>query len=348
MPSEFWVTQPVGRGESIGTIDPKPTIKIVSTTLPKMFSWRTISDIPKITNFLEKFYVEDVSSKYRLSYSNEFFEFLFNHPKHREEYSLGLLCNNELVGYILAREHDLVLRTDHYPAVSINFLCIDKEFRNQNLAPLMIKEITRISHLNGIFRAVFTAEKDYGFSICKARYYHYPMNGENLLKGAIIDDIDEALVIPVLRIGTAPLDDPSKIFYLYEKMCKNFIIHEQMNQDAFNQVFKGQNDAFITIYNQEAEEFASFFIINTKCIDSNVILKRAYLYYWAGSSAIINDAISYAYSIGVDMFDILNTAQNDSLIRGLGLLEGSGTLKYHLFNVKEEVMSASDVNFILF
>lgn len=39
----------------------------------------------------------------------------------------------------------------------INFLCIHKKLRSKRLAPVLIKEITRRSHLEGIFQAVYTA-----------------------------------------------------------------------------------------------------------------------------------------------------------------------------------------------
>jgi glycylpeptide N-tetradecanoyltransferase len=348
--SEFWITQPVGRGKSIGTIDPTPSLNVNPTQLPHLFSWRTVDDVSKISKFLEKFYVEDVSCKYRLLYSCDFFKFLFEHPKHKKEYSLGLFYRDEMIGYILAREHDLVLRNIHHPAVSINFLCIDREFRNKNFAPLMIKEITRIANLNNIFKAIFTAERDYGFSISKARYYHYPLRVENLLKAEIIESPDEIMEAPFKRNDTIIAKDipQSKIYSLYHKMCKDFTIHEEIPNNICDQVFSGKEDVIVTIYNEHSEEFASFFIIKTVCIDSGIVLKRAYLYYWAGSTRIVQDAIAVAYQMDVDMFDILNIAQNNEIIKSLKLLEGSGVLNYHLFNLNEEPLDSSNINFILF
>lgn len=39
----------------------------------------------------------------------------------------------------------------------INFLNVHKKLRSKRLAPVMIREITRRSHLHGIFQAVYTA-----------------------------------------------------------------------------------------------------------------------------------------------------------------------------------------------
>lgn len=39
----------------------------------------------------------------------------------------------------------------------INFLCVHKKLRSKRLAPVLIREITRRSHLEGIFQAAYTA-----------------------------------------------------------------------------------------------------------------------------------------------------------------------------------------------
>lgn len=38
----------------------------------------------------------------------------------------------------------------------INFLCVHKKLRSKRLAPVLIKEITRRSHLEGVFQAAYT------------------------------------------------------------------------------------------------------------------------------------------------------------------------------------------------
>ena len=41
--------------------------------------------------------------------------------------------------------------------VEINFLCVHKRMRSKRVAPVLIREITRRVHVNGIFQAVYTA-----------------------------------------------------------------------------------------------------------------------------------------------------------------------------------------------
>ena len=41
--------------------------------------------------------------------------------------------------------------------VEINFLCVHKKLRSKRMAPVLIKEITRRVHKEGLFQAVYTA-----------------------------------------------------------------------------------------------------------------------------------------------------------------------------------------------
>lgn len=59
--------------------------------------------------------------------------------------------------------------------VEINFLCVHKKLRTKRLAPVLIMEITRRVHLEGIFQAAFTAGVFLPTPVARCRYviYHY-------------------------------------------------------------------------------------------------------------------------------------------------------------------------------
>lgn len=345
---KFWKTQPVERGKSVGIINNTVNAVSAQTPLPEGFRWAVVEDVEKIVEFLNKYYVEDSASEYRISYSNKFFDFLFSFPKHKSEYSLGLFKGDSLVGYIMAREHEMSLRNKSYRIVSANFLCLSKEYRNRDFAPLLIREITRIANLNGIFQAIFTAEKELGFSICKVSYYHYPMNASRLLNSKMIDSLNDAKPIPVCREDTKLVSDPSVFNEAYQQMSKKFVLHERFSPDAFKHVFTGMPNAFYTLYNENTSEFASFYLVDTLCLLSGISIKRAYLYYWSGTEQIIQDAIAISHKLGVDMFDALETADNLPVLKKLRFIVGTGALRYHIYNIKEETIPGECFNFLLF
>jgi hypothetical protein len=65
--------------------------------------------------------------------------------------------NNKLVGFISAVPANIKIRDHTQRLVEINFLCVHKRLRSKRVAPVLIKEITRRVHLEGIFQAVYTA-----------------------------------------------------------------------------------------------------------------------------------------------------------------------------------------------
>ena len=222
MTNQFWSTQPVDRGESKGVIDKTKHASESKIPLPNGLRWEIVQDIDKITKFLDKFYVEDIDSIYRLSYSNAFLKFMFEYPHHKKEYSIGLFDNEKMVGYIMGREHMANLRNEKFRMLSVNFFCIDRNYRTLGLAPLMIKEITRTANINGIYQAVFTAEKDHGFSIARAEYYHYPLNLELLEDVELINPGFISPKLPILRnqSSLAKDSDLPNIYQLYLEKFK--------------------------------------------------------------------------------------------------------------------------------
>lgn len=64
----------------------------------------------------------------------------------------------------------------------INFLCIHKKLRSKRLAPVLIKEITRRSHLEGIFQAAYTGGVVLPKPVSTCRYYHRSLNPKKLVE----------------------------------------------------------------------------------------------------------------------------------------------------------------------
>lgn len=350
MGNRFWNTQPVGKNRENGVINMSMTAISQVTELPFDLKWESINNVKKISKFLRKYYVEDVSSSYRLCYSNSFIEFLIDYPLHKPEYSLGMLKNNKLIGYILGREHLVRINNDKIKMLSVNFLCLNKKYRKRNLAPLLITELTRIANQNGVFQAVFTSEKSYGFSFCSAHYFHYPINIENLVLAELINKNFKSSQNLTFRKNTrlASIEDLDKIHSIYREKVERSQIFEYFDRSMFLFNFQNRNNVMRIVYNEESIEFASFYIVNTYCIEKNLEIKRAYLYYWSGSTDIIVDAIEMARHLNIDMFDLIDVGDNKKVIRKLGFGEGTGILKYHFFGYDKTPVSGSDIDFILF
>lgn len=64
----------------------------------------------------------------------------------------------------------------------INFLVVHKKLRSKRLAPILIKEVTRRTHLRGIFQAIYTAGAFLPTPVTRCQYYHRNLNPPKLVK----------------------------------------------------------------------------------------------------------------------------------------------------------------------
>jgi len=64
----------------------------------------------------------------------------------------------------------------------INFLVVHKKLRSKRLAPLLIQEVTRRTHLKGIFQAIYTSGTILPTPFTRCQYYHRNLNPPKLVK----------------------------------------------------------------------------------------------------------------------------------------------------------------------
>lgn len=64
----------------------------------------------------------------------------------------------------------------------INFLCVHKKLRSKRLAPLLIQEVTRRTHLKGLFQAIYTSGTFLPTPFSRCQYYHRNLNPAKLVK----------------------------------------------------------------------------------------------------------------------------------------------------------------------
>lgn len=64
----------------------------------------------------------------------------------------------------------------------INFLCVHKKLRSKRLAPVLIKEVTRRVHLEGIFQAIYTAGVIIPTPVSVCQYHHRLLNIPKLVE----------------------------------------------------------------------------------------------------------------------------------------------------------------------
>ena len=101
-------------------------------------------------------------------------------PGYKKSWHVGLRATHndkrKLCAFISGIPVTLRVRNNTFASVEINFLCIHKKLRSKRLAPVLIKEITRRCHLEGIWEAVYTAGVVLPKPVATCRYFHRALN----------------------------------------------------------------------------------------------------------------------------------------------------------------------------
>ncbi|KAG2183228.1 hypothetical protein INT43_006232 [Umbelopsis isabellina] len=193
---QFWNTQPVPQyGENIteeGPIEPsvpRDQVRQEPYALPKEFEWCEVDitnekEITELYQLLTLNYVEDDDAQFRFDYSAPFLKWALQPPGWKKSWHVGVRVssNKKLVAFIsgtpaAVRSH----KTVHH-LTEINYLCVHKKLRSKRLAPVLIKEVTRRSHLEGVFQAVYTAGTVLPKPVATCRYYHRSLNPKKLVE----------------------------------------------------------------------------------------------------------------------------------------------------------------------
>lgn len=103
-------------------------------------------------------------------------------PGWDKKYHVGVRAtqSRKLVAYISAIPAHIRIRGKEVLTSEVNFLCVHKKLRGKRLAPVLIKEITRISNLDGIWQGLHTGGIVLPRPVSTCRYYHRALNWQKL------------------------------------------------------------------------------------------------------------------------------------------------------------------------
>ncbi|KXN86917.1 Glycylpeptide N-tetradecanoyltransferase [Leucoagaricus sp. SymC.cos] len=327
---KFWGTQPVpqlGEGPPIddGYIEPSKPVGEVRQEpypLPKDFEWSMVDmsdpkQCKEVYDLLSANYVEDDQASFRFQYSAEFLQWALMPPGYHKEWHIGVrvAATKKLVAFISGIPMTLRVRKNVIHVTEINYLCVHKRLRSKRLAPVLIKEVTRQTHLKGIFQAIYTAGVVVPTPISVCKYYHRSINVPKLVEIGFcyvprsmtqarmirINAVPNSLSIPGIR--EMEEKDVLQVASLFTKYIKRFSMLPIFDVDEIKHQFlsgKGQGNvgdggpgrrrgqvtwAYV-VENPETHQisdFISFYSLPSTVIgdQKHPILEAAYLYYYA-------------------------------------------------------------------
>jgi len=103
-------------------------------------------------------------------------------PGWKRKYHVGVRASQsrKLVAFISAIPCRLRVRENYIMCSEVNFLCIHKKLRGKRLAPVLIKEVTRISNTEGVWQGLYTAGIVLPRPVSTCRYFHRSINWQKL------------------------------------------------------------------------------------------------------------------------------------------------------------------------
>ncbi|KAG6004613.1 glycylpeptide N-tetradecanoyltransferase [Claviceps maximensis] len=385
---KFWQTQPVPRfGDEAKKFDEGPlrvqTVDEVDTepqALVAGFDWVTVDladddEMKEVYELLNGHYVEDDEAMFRFNYIPEVLRWAMMAPGWQRKYHIGVRAtqSRKLVAFISAIPVQIRVRNKTFTTSEVNFLCVHKKLRGKRLAPVLIKEVTRISNLDGIWQGLYTAGVVLPRPVSTCRYYHRALNWTKLhecgfsplpagskpqyqvRKYALPDD--------TATKGLRPMQerDVDAVVALLTRYLARFDMAPEFTSEEARHWFLPKKDAKQVIWsyvvednNKNITDFFSFFCVESSIIKNNDVLRVAYLFYYATEAglttaatspldktalktrlnALINDALILAKKARLDVFNALSLMDNALFLEQQKFGGGDGQLHYYLFNYR--------------
>ncbi|OBS19649.1 hypothetical protein FPOA_11374 [Fusarium poae] len=384
---KFWQTQPVPKFGEDNNLEEGPlriqkveeVDKEPSALIPG-FEWVTMDltkeeEIKEVYELLNKHYVEDDEAMFRFNYSPTILRWAMMPPGWKKEYHVGVRASQSglLCAFISAIPVHLRVRDNVVTCSEVNFLAIHKKLRGKRLTPVLIKEITRRSNLDGIWQGLYTAGVVLPKPVSTCRYFHRAINWQKLYecgfsplpanskpqyqvrKYALPDD--------TAIKGLRPLQekDIEAVMDLYHRYNKRFDMTPQMSREEAIHWFlpkTGPNEQqavwtyVVEDENNKITDFFSFFCIESTAIGNTKhnVIKVAYMFYYGTEvglqdkfdkaalkkrlNDLVHDALIISKRYKFDVFNALTLMDNALFLEQQKFGAGDGQLHYYLFNYR--------------
>ncbi|XP_041478649.1 glycylpeptide N-tetradecanoyltransferase 2-like [Lytechinus variegatus] len=378
----FWATQPVPNLEENVSMEVNEAVEPDKTeirkepySLPNGFSWDTLdihseAELKELYNLLNENYVEDDDNMFRFDYSAEFLQWALTPPGWLRDWhcTVRVNTNKKLVGFISAVPARIKVNGKIVRMVEINFLCVHKKLRSKRVAPVLIREITRRVHLQGIFQAVYTAGVVLPKPISTCRYWHRSLNPKKLVEvkfSHIGRNMTLQRTIKLYKLpeetktpGLRPIQpkDMKKCHKLLSDYLNKFKLAPVFDLEEFKHWFTPRPNivsAYVAEVDGELTDMISFYTLPSSIMHHPVHkqLKAAYSFYNVTTKSswetLMLDALTLAKQDDFDVFNALDLMDNKQFLEKLKFGIGDGNLQYYIYNWKCPTMSPHEIGLVL-
>nr|QBK88437.1 MAG: N-myristoyltransferase [Mimivirus LCMiAC01] len=178
--------------------------------LPNDYEWieynmSQMDDCDTVSTFLCKYYMDSKKINTRTESSSNFLHWLFNIPN-TTNICIGVRTSTKktLVGCIVGSTCKLKINKNEINAVEIKYLCVHNKTRKKGLATRLIDQLKDIYQKLGFDKGIYCTKhkgENNTKSFYTAKYYHRPLNVDNLVKCGLLYAHNMSKTLPDFATG---------------------------------------------------------------------------------------------------------------------------------------------------
>jgi len=296
----FWNTQlittPSTKNDYI-VINPESLYSNTPSTLPGGMEWVTFdiqTDVEQLYDFLKIHYLESLTGRNKVVYSKQTLSWYLSRPSSVLTLNIGIKYNNKIMGCIFGTSTKLHIFDKTVSSIIIDFLCVHKGLRHKQIAPALIKEISRRSVENKIYHAYYTSIYNLPNKISETRYYIRPIKIEKLLKTQLIKNKEKSLKrlfqrykVLIPTFSSLEEKDLKNYFVSFNEYTQQYKVSNIFLEDEFIEHFRFRLEVIETYLNKD--NYISYYYIDYKVDTCDV--KFAFVYYYVCKTMTLSEMI---------------------------------------------------------
>ena len=269
---------------------------VASTELPEYFEFKTLGlkHLNEIYQLINNHYVEDQNNIVKLTFGRDFLYWYFKYIP--DGYIIGLLYHKILVGIVSAVFLDMIVYDNKIKVPYVNFLCIQKNLRRQNLAIYLIEELKSRMFQLKIPYALFWSNKNINKSFCLAKEFVIPINHEKLIAVEFLNENPQPRnIIKQNPLCLMSKNDVENVFPKLNKFLEKFLIKPFFTAESAQHFLIPKKNILYSFVkrdeNNQVTDFVNIYKNYVYCIKKNKIISTANLGFYFHETMQITELI---------------------------------------------------------
>ena len=335
--STFWKFQPVSRNNIPG-IHNKGFL--ITTQAPRLLPLKkglelkildldsNIKNLENISFFLNNNYV------FGYKYTPKFLKWSINIPNSIENdtWNITLWEKGNLIGTIISKPISIYMELfGNYNSVYVDYLSVKKEFRSQNLAPILISHTVSNCWKQGFNLFIFKKEGNpLPFNvICQTHFYL--LSVKEVANTCLLGK-NNSETIHIVEVNN---DNITEVYHFYNTYIQKFSIYPKYNLLQFTHMYRSSDivKSYVLQVNGEIAGFATFVVNHFQMYTLKYKIAEI-MYYFAPEkyfNLLFYTILQESKLLGIDKITIIDIMDNYKLLQEFNF-QKSMKLNFQMYN----------------